>query len=320
MTVRGDWPPKRLNAQGQRFSFGVLSAVATGLGAVGLAGFMCVATFVDEHSTGSTLEAAAPASDMEPAGASSDLADSAETDEVNEHEVLAANPLYEAGPLSTGECPAPELDIDDQDSMEAYLHEMTDCLDETWAEQFDAVDMSFQRPTRVYWMSEGQSPCGRYPADDTAAFYCRANQALYLGVEDIVENTQYAEESEKYTMLLSHEYAHHVQGEAGILEHYQATRAEASTTEQQDAWTRRSELQANCLGGAFLGSVEASFPIGDEERGNILEDVRTRGDIEPDRQRTHGTPRNGVLWTEHGLDRQDPTACNTWDAQDELVE
>ncbi|WP_310911774.1 neutral zinc metallopeptidase [Lipingzhangella rawalii] len=310
----------RPHQQRQRFSFGVLGVVAAGLGAIGLAGFVSAATIMEEQASGTALAPAAPASEMEPTGATSEIPEEGAGSEGIEHEILVANALYDTGPLDSSDCPAPDLDVTEPESMEAYLHELTDCLDDTWERQFDTADLAFSPPTRVYWMTEGQSPCGRYPAADTAAFYCRANQALYLGVEHIVENTQHAKEPEKYSMLLSHEYGHHVQGEAGILDYYQATRGAESTAERKEAWTRRSELQANCLGGAFLGSVAESFPIGEEERGNILEDVRTRGDVEPERQRTHGTPENGAMWTEHGLDRQDPAACNTWDARDELVE
>ncbi|MFC7326420.1 neutral zinc metallopeptidase [Marinactinospora rubrisoli] len=236
-----------------------------------------------------------------------------------EGDVLGDNPLYQSGEMARVDCPAPRLDAYDDASMEAFLHKITDCLDQGWREQFGDTGMAFEAPNRIYWYASGQSPCGRYPVEGTAAFYCRANKGLYLGVDDIVASSADSGEPETYTFLLSHEYAHHVQGEAGILDYYHAARGTAGDAEERAAWTRRSELQANCLGGAFVGAIADSFPIGGDEHANILEDAERRSDYDAE-QRTHGSPANGRMWTEHGMDRRDPAACNTWQAREHLVE
>ncbi|TDQ55193.1 neutral zinc metallopeptidase [Actinorugispora endophytica] len=287
---------------------GVLVVLITGLAAVALAGFATVASFFE---TG-----ARPVPPAEPAAEAT--ADTEQYQASLARETLRANPLYTSGQLASVTCPAPALDVDDPVSMEAFLHSVTDCLDKAWSVHFEDSELPFEPPNRIYWYTSGQSPCGNYPVEGSSAFYCHANKGLYLGVEDIVETSGHIGEAEAYTFLLSHEYGHHVQGESGILGQYQQSRGDSEAAGERDLWTRRSELQANCLGGVFLGSVADSFPIGEDERADVLEDAAMRadrGDVH-----THGTPANGRMWTEHGMDRMDPASCNTWEAEEELVD
>ncbi|MFC3998470.1 neutral zinc metallopeptidase [Nocardiopsis sediminis] len=294
----------------QRPGLGVSLVLATGLGAIGLAAFLAVSAVF--APAGPPAEAApepaaeAPVPDGDAPAAGSDPA------------VLTESALYNSGEMAEVTCVAPDLNADDKESMENFLHEMSDCLDTAWSEQFGGTGLEFEPPNRVYWYASGRSPCGTYPTEGTAAFYCQANKGLYLGVEDIVRNSGDSEYPEAYTFLLSHEYAHHVQGEAGILGYFHTARGAASGNER-DLLTRRSELQANCLGGAFLGAAEESFPIGREEHAHILEDAELRGDYSAE-DRTHGSPGNGRMWTAHGMDRADPAACNTWAAPEDVVE
>ncbi|GAB3206870.1 hypothetical protein SAMN02745673_01215 [Marinactinospora thermotolerans DSM 45154] len=310
-TGAGYGPPSYARRPRRRLDIGVTGVLLTGFAAVGLAGFVTVAGLFDEDGTEQGA-AGLP-------GTSADLG--REEDGVRRvgRNALTDNRLYEGGELVEVECPAPELDPDDAASMETFLHTVTDCLDEAWTAQFGDSRMPFEPPNRIYWYTSGQSPCGTYPVEGAAAFYCQANKGLYLGVEDIVDNSADSRRPAAYTFLLSHEYAHHVQGEAGILDHFHAVRGAADTEAERDAWTRRSELQANCLGGVFLGTVDDSFPLGAREQAHILEDAELRGDYGA-AGRTHGSPDNGRMWTAHGMDRRDPAACNTWEAGEELVQ
>lgn len=295
------------------FGVGMLTVVMTGLGAAGIAGFALVGALLGQDS--GEIQRVSAASPDSPAPPQLE-----EIDRAGAERVVEANPLYESGEMEPADCPRPELDADDPESMETFLHSLADCMDETWEQQFEEGDTAFQPPVRHFWTADGQSPCGRFPAVDRAAFYCEMNQGLYLGVEDIVRSSHESEDWEAYATLLSHEYAHHVQSEAGILNGYRTLRSREDDATRGDTWTRRNELQANCFGGAFLGTVRESLPIEDEARESILSDARARGDSDSTQRRTHGTSDNGELWTHHGFDRMDPAACNTWDARDELVE
>lgn len=303
----------RASAPRPAFGVGLLTVVTTGLAAAGIAGFAVVTTFMGDEG----------ADFQRVSAASSDTSSPAPVDDIDREaaeELVVSSPIYDTGEMEPGDCPRPDLDVDDPESMETFLHSLTDCMDETWADQFEGDDSSFHPPVRHYWTVDGQSPCGRFPSVDRAAFYCEMNQGLYLGVEDIVRSSQESEDWEPYAMLLSHEYAHHVQSEAGIISGYRALRAREGDSAQGERWTRRSELQADCFGGGFLGTLEDSLSIDDESREEFLSDARARGDSDAAERRTHGTPDNSELWANHGFDRMDPASCNTWDARDELVE
>ncbi|QBI52194.1 neutral zinc metallopeptidase [Streptomonospora litoralis] len=236
------------------------------------------------------------------------------------HSALVDNPLYATGPLMPLPCPAPELDVHEPASMKRFLNTMTDCLDDAWGRQFEEAGIPFEPPRRVYWSESGSSPCRDYPSA-AGAFYCRAVKSVYIGTSDVVEKWGGNERSAVYASLLAHEYGHHVQGEAGLLEYYHDQRADEPTRVEQNAWTRKSELQANCLAGAFLGSVEVTYPLDEDDVDAILDDAAATADRAdaPAEERTHGTAENSVLWLEHGLEQQAPGACNTWTVDDESV-
>ncbi|WP_179829810.1 neutral zinc metallopeptidase [Nocardiopsis aegyptia] len=238
------------------------------------------------------------------------------------HAALVANPLYDTGRLSPLPCPVDEPDVDDAAEMEEFLHAVADCLDDAWTTQFARAGIPFEPPERVFWSEPGVSPCRAYPSS-AGAFYCRASTSIYIGTSDVVEKWNGAGRSVVYASLLAHEYSHHVQGESGLLEYYHGQRQEESDAEGRNAWTRRSELQANCLAGAFLGSVRVTYPLGDDDLESLLEDAAATADREdgPESERTHGSKDNGVWWTRAGWEQQSPGACNTWDVDDEdLVE
>lgn len=231
---------------------------------------------------------------------------------------LIANPLYDSDRLSPLPCPVPELDAHDPESMDDFLHTIADCLDQAWQTQFAQVGLAFAPPERVFWEESGTSPCRPYPSP-AGAFYCRASQSIYIGTSDVVDKWNGATQSVVYASLLAHEYGHHVQGESGLLEYYHEQRRLEGEDGDPNSWTRRSELQANCLAGVFLGSIRVSYPLSDGDLETLLIDAAATADREDgdDEERTHGSADNSVRWTEKGWEEQTPGACNTWDVEDE---
>ena len=297
----------------QRMGLGASLSLGTGLAAVGFTGFLAIS---------SMLPTAEPAWGGPTGAGLADASTQQQTIRQVDHpdapieDPLGLNPLYAVGEMGEVTCSPPPLDQEDPRSVEVFAHAIADCLDTAWAAYFDEAGLPFTSPNRVYWYAEGHSPCGPFPTEGTAAFYCQANQGLYLGVKDIVAASAGNDRPEAYTFLLSHEYGHHVQGQSRILAEFHALRANADS-ETADELTRRSELQANCLGAVFVGSSEETLGYGERERENILDDVVRRSDHAG--TRTHGSVENGRLWTDHGLDRKDPASCNTWQAREELV-
>nr|WP_218909185.1 neutral zinc metallopeptidase [Nocardiopsis sinuspersici] len=236
------------------------------------------------------------------------------------HAALVDNPLYETGRLSPRPCPVAEPDVDDAESMEVFLDSVADCLDSAWQNQFARAGIPFTPPDRVFWEEPGVSPCREYPSR-AGAFYCRASTSIYIGTSDVVEKWNGATRGVVYASLLAHEYGHHVQGESGLLEYYHEQREMREDPLERNVWTRRSELQANCLAGAFLGSVRVSYPLDDGDLETLLTDAAATADREdgPEEERTHGSVENSVRWTRKGWEEQSPGACNTWDVSDESL-
>ncbi|WP_017572127.1 neutral zinc metallopeptidase [Nocardiopsis halotolerans] len=232
-------------------------------------------------------------------------------------DALVTNPLYETGRLSPRPCPVPELDVEEPESMEAFLNTVADCLDDAWQTQFQRAGIPFTPPERVFWDEPGVSPCRAYPSR-AGAFYCRASTSIYIGTSDVVEKWNGATRSAVYASLLAHEYGHHVQGESGLLEYYHRQRQLEDDVLERNAWTRRGELQANCLAGVFMGSVRVSYPLDEEDMEALLADAAATADREDgaEEDRTHGSVENSVMWTRTGLEEQAPGACNTWDVED----
>ncbi|MDS1270245.1 neutral zinc metallopeptidase [Lipingzhangella sp. LS1_29] len=279
----------------------------------------------DQHSPGGAgPDAATPDADAADEDSNDD------TRRPSGAEALLDNPLYGTEPLAPRPCPVPDLNVHDSTSMETFLNAVADCLDDAWSTQFARADLPFEPANRVFWSEPGTSPCRDYPSA-AGAFYCRASSGIYIGTSDVVEKWLGETNGVVYASLLSHEYAHHVQSEAGLLEYYHDQRSEAPTTAERNEWTRRSELQADCLAGVFLGSIAVTYPLDEDDVQVLLEDARATADdtsaagrgeqdeLDED-ERTHGTADNSEYWTHAGFTEQRPGACNTWTADEELVQ
>jgi predicted metalloprotease len=229
----------------------------------------------------------------------------------------AADRLYRIGPLTGYGCQGRAITPGVPSSFAGFLNATTNCLDQSWSAAFRQAGVPFNPPTRVFWTTPGRSPCGDYPAPGAAAFYCPVNHAMYIGVTHAQEaaaglpvryNVAYARE-------VAHEYGHHIQDEAGILEYSHEARSQAPTIEERNAITRRSELQAQCLAGTFMAAVRPSFPVSPEQWQIALRDSYGRGDdpTEPE-NRDHGSRRHYSGWLNFAYIRGSTTVCDTWSA------
>jgi predicted metalloprotease len=226
----------------------------------------------------------------------------------------AASPLYRSGRLSPVSCRVPQIQPGSSASMNRFLDVLTNCLDRSWRRQFGKIDVAFTRPNRVFWNSPGSSPCGSYPAPGAAAFYCPANNTIYIGLQHVIETagdepvSNYA----VYARVIAHEYGHHVQEESGILS-YGYREMEAAGRFDRLEISRRIELQAQCFAGSFLGAERRSLPMTQQQYEAMIDDVSGRGDdrLPPDK-RDHGSGRHYASWMVRGYRELVLTSCNTW--------
>ena len=226
-------------------------------------------------------------------------------------------PLYHSGPLTPVPCRLPRIAPDDEHSMLDFLDTLSDCLDTVWEDQFTKAGVKgFVAPERVFWSTPGSSPCGSYPAPGAAAFYCPSNDTMYVGLTHVVETaggepvTHYA----VYARVIAHEYGHHVQEDAGILEYGHTLMATGGDDARAET-SRRIELQAQCFAGAFLSAERRTLPMTRRQYNALMADVLARGDDPRGAaERDHGTGEHYAGWVARGYRQEALSSCDTWTA------
>jgi predicted metalloprotease len=228
--------------------------------------------------------------------------------------VATDNKLYRTGPLTAVSCRVPHITTASGESMRRFMEVLTGCLDASWRRQFAKGGLRYGPPQRVFWSEPGRSPCGSYPQPGAAAFYCPADNAMYVGLRDIIDTAGNEPVSNYavYARVIAHEYGHHVQEEAGILAYGHEEMDRRSTAARTEA-SRRIELQAQCFAGAFLGAERYTLPMTPRQYHAMMADVRGRGDEnQPPAQRDHGSSRHYAGWVEKGFRDRALSVCDTW--------
>jgi predicted metalloprotease len=221
--------------------------------------------------------------------------------------------LYGTGALSPEPCHLPKIGKTAA-SMRAFMDTLSDCLDTAWRAQFGKAGLAFTPATRMFWTQPGRGACGSYPVPGTAAFYCPANNTMYVGLTDVVGNSGNEPVSHYavYARVIAHEYGHHVQQESGILDYGHQLMAAPDLAGRTEA-SRRIELQAQCFAGAFLSAEAPTLPMTKKQYRYLLLDVRSRGDDgQPLDKQDHGSNQHYAGWVVLGYRQKVLAACNTW--------
>ncbi|MQA76949.1 MAG: hypothetical protein GEV10_00465 [Streptosporangiales bacterium] len=226
------------------------------------------------------------------------------------------NLLYRTGPLTGVDCKA-TLTSTDPRRYAAYLKAVLPCLVMTWQAQLVKGGMAFQQPAvEVSKGVIGSNPCSeaaeKAGAGTLPSLYCPTNRTLYfsLGVTAQIKDADYVKQ------IPAHEFGHHVQSLIGLWPTFN-TRYNESYPEDVPAYTllnRRMELQAQCLGAAFLGTNATTMQL-DQKRilahqnGDEI-NPKTKGDP---KKRLYGSSSSNRRWTTNGWPG-DVKGCNTWKA------
>jgi predicted metalloprotease len=226
---------------------------------------------------------------------------------------LAKNPLYRIGRLPASRCAEPEHEPTSLASVRAYYSELLTCMNKAWAPAIHKAGFTFRPPKLV--VTEGRSASSPCEYTDRLAYYC--GDTIYMDATTDID--YYADDPDLALVWMAfnfgHEYGHHVQALAGIL---QAKYQRGLTLNGVDAAleeSRRVELQASCLAGVYLGADRAWFPITSDWLDGY--DYVVRNTLDPEHD--HGKRANHGQWSIAGLDAADPAACNTYIAGSALV-
>ena len=199
--------------------------------------------------------------------------------------------------------------------IDAFLTEVLRSIDAYWTATLRASELREPRVGYV-WVPPDRvvrSGCGA-PAGPDAAFYCPADDTIYVSVDFAArvwggaaanfpgERAGYGRAVGDFGLayVVAHEYAHNVQQELGLA--------------QLDPYTPVTplELQADCMAGLWGNSV---YRAGKLEPGDVEEAIQTAlavGDFDITSPQHHGTPEQRRDAWLLGYETGDPARCGTY--------
>ena len=223
------------------------------------------------------------------------------------------------GPVGSQAIAECESGADANERQDCRVVGVIQSLDAYWNEAF-AGQRGFSQPEVEVFSDAVNTGCGG-ASSAVGPFYCPLDQTIYidLGFYGDLERRFGAEGgpfAEMYVM--AHEYGHHIQNLLGLLEAGRDAGAEGGAV--------RTELQADCFAGVWAGNaVDTGFlePLTQEQINQALDaaavigddriQAQTQGQVNPETW-THGSSEQRQEWFTRGLERADPNACDTFDA------
>jgi predicted metalloprotease len=224
------------------------------------------------------------------------------------------NKLYAAGRLASVRCKEPAVKPTTKAAVLKFYQAVLPCLNQSWAPLVRKAGYEFRAPKLVMFEEQLPSACsGR----TDLSFYCGGDETITMRWQDDVKNYRRDKSSARVSMLytLAHEYGHHVQMLTHILISSDSREGWATTQAAKLEESRRLELQASCLGAAFLGANKQSLQFTGQKLKVWQFQARHSGDeYNPKKVRDHGSRKNHWLWTGPAFQTANPKSCNTFTA------
>lgn len=303
-----------------------------GLAFVMIAGFFVIALFnylspvTPETPTGPTVptteptygqDVKAPAPDRNPpALPAPETYDEATT-------WMRNNAIYsESVPVPTA-CKLEKIDVStaSKGTLEAHLNELTACLWTVWNPPVTAADFELPRPTVTVYGRSVNTACGE--SESHNAFYCSADQQIYYA-QNLYEIMPRSLRNQPFVAetVLAHEFGHALQGRTGILISEAAWQQKSSESKAAE-FSRRTETQADCMGGMFMQAVQEASGMSQTDLKNIKQLTSAIGDDvlsgDPTIVGDHGLSKSRLHWFSLGLAQKSVGACNTFVASSDKV-
>ncbi|MEU9831060.1 neutral zinc metallopeptidase [Streptosporangium sp. NPDC048047] len=207
----------------------------------------------------------------------------------------ATHRLYAATRPVGGRCAGLPRDLDARAGV--TLRALARCLDRMWAASLAEAGVEYTPPSELRLVRvPADAACGKED-HDWAGIYCPRDRVVNVLVQGGDGRTA------PMMFTLAHEYAHHVQEVSGI-----ADRRGSETFDE--AWSRRLELQADCLAAAALRVVGPRL-LRDQRRLAAADAGDADGPAASYRQ-SHGSGASSAAWIARGQRTGTVGACNTW--------
>lgn len=318
----GRWPRRATVPRRNRRMTGVLAGVAVLLS--GLVVYVAVTKGQEAQDAADKAQAAQPppvaaAPSAPPApvtstggsgsGAGGPVLDGQKILKLADHPILS-DP--DAG-LKNLACDLPRWQAN-QDAAEAFFTAAGKCLDAAWGPFLEYYHLPFHPPALHFPTGPSfQTDCGTIKVGiATAAYYCENN--LFVPFKGL-QTDQYGDNPGVYLSLFAHEYGHHVQEVAGLMDAaWQQIYAVGQNSPAGLEMARRKELQAQCFSGMFLGAhVDRGGSVTRDMYDKAWKDQETRGD-NTSGSHDHGTNAHYAQWWRTGAQDNRIAQCNTFAA------
>jgi predicted metalloprotease len=207
-----------------------------------------------------------------------------------------------------------------QDELADFVGVVVKETEDFWGTVFSQNNRTYPAPSVVLFSDATQSGCG-VAQSASGPFYCPNDQKVYIDLSfyDQLRDQFGAAGDFAQAYVIAHEVGHHVQNQTGVLPDFNARRAQMSQ-EEQNAWSVRVELQADCYAGLWAKYVgqENLLEQGDLDEAinaaNSIGDDRLTGGRVPNTAFTHGTSQQRMTWFKRGYSTGNVEQCDTFNA------
>jgi predicted metalloprotease len=225
--------------------------------------------------------------------------------------VLTKNKLYASGALKASKCPEKDIKRNDVPSAKRYLTALFNCLNASWGAHMKRAGLPFSK-AKIGFITKPKRFCGD-DWEDALGIYCNKERRYVM----LLDKDTLADPWDLYLFSsVAHNYGRHLQEITGIDDAYMDHPYENDS--EMDEQIRRSILQAECLGGVFMGSVWASLDRSNRDWQELRSIMRDTGD-EGGEDGGYARGNNIVAWLDKGFKSKSPAACNTWTAPSSKV-
>ena len=228
---------------------------------------------------------------------------------------LRQNKLYTVGKLPAVTCKEPAIKPNSQSAILNYYKALLPCLNNAWAPVVKKAGYEFRSPKVL--LQTNQVAANDCTGEESVAYYCPSDETINISWKEDLAYYKNSPLAARIWMMdtMAHEYGHHVQNMTEILTAAWSRGGWAKTKAEKLEWSRREELQADCLGAAFLGANKKSLGLSGEKL-NLWEweSQHTGDEYNPKKVRDHGSRKSHWLWSEPAFKSTSPASCNTFSA------
>ena len=212
-------------------------------------------------------------------------------------------------------------DFEGADNYEVFASTVLGSNNDMWLKVFNKSQKSYNPPKLVLFRGATQSACGA-ATSQVGPHYCPLDGTVYLDetfFDELISQYEAKGGDVAEAYIISHEVAHHVQNELGILD---MVMEEAQQDEVvANGLDIKLELQADCFAGLWANSIRELDVLSPNEISEAMDAAAAVGDdriqekitgrINPENW-THGSSDQRVSWFTKGYESGEVSSCDTF--------